>query len=314
MAFISRQVIELLKKALGLPVTDRAGLAGSIIESQVTLRTNRLKPPGIAKSTDACKISTQASSSRFRTTNFGGDSLTQSNERLRCCCPDTFHLCTHPRPYCRTPLSNCLKLGYMPQINPDSAAAVQPDLISGEIVLWAGQPDTSVIFHKEDASLIPFSLLWGGFAIFWEGSVTGMWGAHSSHRWTFGMLWGVPFVLIGQYLIWGRFFYAAWLKGRTHYAVTNRRVIVVQEGWKRHMAAAYLDSLQSLIKEGASSGVGILRFGESQPIWSNNRGWGPWNGLSIGSVPTFVDIDDVDSVYRLVSDLREKARTTKRSA
>ena len=83
MAFISRQVIELLKKALGLPVTDRAGLAGSIIESQVTLRTNRLKPPGIAKSTDACKISTQASSSRFRTTNFGGDSLTQSNERLR---------------------------------------------------------------------------------------------------------------------------------------------------------------------------------------------------------------------------------------
>jgi hypothetical protein len=162
----------------------------------------------------------------------------------------------------------------MPQINPDSAAAVQPELTSGETVLWAGQPDTSVIFHKEDASLIPFSLLWGGFAVFWEGSVAGMWGAHSSHRWTFGPLWGVPFVLVGQYLIWGRFFYAVWLKGRTHYAVTNRRVIMVQEGWKRHMAAAYLDSLQPLIKEGASSGVGILRFGESQPIWSNNQGWG----------------------------------------
>jgi hypothetical protein len=37
-------------------------------------------------------------------------------------------------------------------------------------------------------------------------------------------------------------------------------------------------------------------------------------GVSIGSVPTFGDIDDVDSVYRLVSDLREKARTTKQSA
>ncbi len=128
------------------------------------------------------------------------------------------------------------------------------------------------------------------------------------------MLWGVPFVLIGQYLIRGRFWYAAWLKGRTHYAVTNRRVIVVQESWKRQMAAAYLVSLQSLIKEGGSSGIGILRFGESQPIWSNNRGWGRRNGLTIGSVPTFVHSDDVDFVYRLVSDLPEKARTAKQSA
>ena len=33
MAFMSREVSELLKKALELPVTDRAELAGSIIES-----------------------------------------------------------------------------------------------------------------------------------------------------------------------------------------------------------------------------------------------------------------------------------------
>jgi putative addiction module component (TIGR02574 family) len=33
MAFMSREVTELLKKALKLPVTDRAELAGSLIES-----------------------------------------------------------------------------------------------------------------------------------------------------------------------------------------------------------------------------------------------------------------------------------------
>jgi putative addiction module component (TIGR02574 family) len=33
MAFMSREVAELLKRALELPVTDRAELAGSIIES-----------------------------------------------------------------------------------------------------------------------------------------------------------------------------------------------------------------------------------------------------------------------------------------
>jgi hypothetical protein len=65
----------------------------------------------------------------------------------------------------------------MPPSNPDSLAAIQPELTSGESILWAGQPNTRVIFHKEDLFLIPFSLLWGGFAIFWEGAVAGYWGS-----------------------------------------------------------------------------------------------------------------------------------------
>jgi len=95
----------------------------------------------------------------------------------------------------------------MPPINSSSLTAVQPELTSGETVLWAGQPDTHVIFHREDLIMVPFSLLWGGFAVFWEAGASGYWGtgAHPSAQWTFGMLWGIPFVLIGQYIIWGRF-------------------------------------------------------------------------------------------------------------
>lgn len=199
----------------------------------------------------------------------------------------------------------------MIQINPSSAAAVQPELVPGENFVWAGQPSGSVIFHKEDAFLIPFSFLWGGFAVFWEASVSGMWGSSAHGPWTFGMLWGIPIVLVGQYLIWGRFFYAAWLKRRTHYAVTNHRVIVVQDGWKRQTASAYIDSLASLVKERGSKGTGILRFGQPQPVWNRSQGFGSWNALSVGGVPTFVDIEDVDSVYRLVSDQRERAHAVK---
>jgi hypothetical protein len=211
----------------------------------------------------------------------------------------------------------------MPQINQDSLVAVQPELTSGESILWAGQPNPRVILHKDDLVLIPFSLLWGGFAIFWEAGVSGYWGSgpNAGKQWAFGMLWGVPFVLVGQYIIWGRFLYAAWKKKRTHYAVSERRVIVVQNGWKRQMASAYIDALPTLVKEGGSSGIGTLRFALVEPIWSGQlrgeswyRSWhGPWHGLSIGSVPTFLDIDDVDSVYRLVSDLRERTRATKLS-
>ena len=200
----------------------------------------------------------------------------------------------------------------MAVIDQDSVAAVQPELLSGESIVWAGQSKTSVVFHKEDLFLIPFSLLWGGFAIFWEAGVSGYWGHNArSGPWLFGMIWGIPFVLIGQYFIWGRFFYAAWKKKRTHYALTNRRVIVVQDGWKRQMASSYLDSLPSLIKEGGSSGRGTLRFAQPDSLWSGRRGWGAWDGMAVGTVPTFMDIEDVDSVYRLVSDLREKSRSAK---
>jgi hypothetical protein len=203
----------------------------------------------------------------------------------------------------------------MSQMNQDSMPMLRPELISGESIVWAGQPDISVIFHKEDVFLVPFSLLWGGFAIFWESGVLGFWGAgdRSGGPWSFGIVWGIPFVLIGQYLIWGRFLYAAWLKKRTYYAVTNRRVIVVQNGWNRQVASSYIDTLPALIKEGGSRGVGILRFSQTPAMFSGNRGWGSWDGMSVGSVPTFMDIEDVDSVYRLVSDLREKARTTRTS-
>jgi hypothetical protein len=104
----------------------------------------------------------------------------------------------------------------MSVISQDSVAAIQPELLSGESTLWTGQPKRRIVFHKEDVFLIPFSLLWGGFAIFWEAGVSEFWGnkAHSG-PWTFAMIWGVPFVLIGQYLIGGRFFYSAWKKTRT---------------------------------------------------------------------------------------------------
>ena len=44
----------------------------------------------------------------------------------------------------------------------------QGRLAADEDVLWYGQPKTSVLFDANDIFLVPFSLLWGGFALFWE--------------------------------------------------------------------------------------------------------------------------------------------------
>ena len=116
----------------------------------------------------------------------------------------------------------------MTTIDPRAAQKIQPHILSGETIHWAGIPNPEIIFHSDDWVAIPFSLVWGGFMIFWEAGALGS-SANSSKTGdgdVFMILWGIPFVLCGQYLIWGRFFHDAWLKRRTFYAVTNRRACI----------------------------------------------------------------------------------------
>jgi hypothetical protein len=68
-----------------------------------------------------------------------------------------------------------------------------------------------------------------------------------------------------------------------------------------------------MAKEEGLGGFGTLKFAQTESMWSGRRGWGAWGGTDIGSFPTFVDVVDVQSVYRRVSGLKESARTAKAS-
>jgi hypothetical protein len=194
-------------------------------------------------------------------------------------------------------------------IDPEASIKLQSELVSGENLVWAGKPNPGKIFHSDDLFMIPFSLLWGGFAIFWESGVLGLWGHSSKHPAPFFfILWGIPFVVIGQYLIWGRFIYDAWLKRRTYYGVTNRRLLVVQESTKRKTCSMYIDAIPTVERDGGS--VGTLRFGTKFPVVAGrNQRTRNWSRFNVGGVPVFADIDDAAYVYRLILDLSEKARS-----
>src|SRR5215510_383992 len=99
--------------------------------------------------------------------------------------------------------------------------AVRKELSSNEKLVWSGSPIQGIRLRAQDALLIPFSLLWGAGAIFWETSVL-RGGAP-----LFFALWGIPFVLIAAYITVGRFFVAARQRARTYYAVTNQRALII---------------------------------------------------------------------------------------
>ncbi len=193
-------------------------------------------------------------------------------------------------------------------INPEASLKLQSELTSGESILWAAMPNPSVIFHSDDWLMVPFSLLWGGFSIFWEAGALGLWnmGSRGHQAPGFFVLWGIPFVVIGQYMIWGRFLYDAWLKRRTYYGITNRRVLLLQEGWKRKTSSIYLEAIPTITREGAE--IGTIWLGPQYPVMAGRgQKTRSMSRFTVGDVPLLADIDDPNSVYQLVMDLKDKS-------
>ncbi len=186
----------------------------------------------------------------------------------------------------------------MNSLNTEERQAIETELEPSERVLWAGKPNPKVIFHSGDSFLIPFSLMWGGFAIFWEAGVL-------KQGWGFGQLWGIPFVLIGQYLIWGRFIYDNWKKRRIVYVLTDRRAIVIVRPPQSQTISARLAAVGSIEKSLRSDGIGTITIGT--PIVSSYRSRRRQNFGSLqldAGLPVFVDVDDANQIYRQIEQVR----------
>ncbi len=179
---------------------------------------------------------------------------------------------------------------------------IREDLLSDEHMIWAGQPDNSKIFSKGDLFLIPFSIMWGGFAIFWEAM------AIIGKAPIFFMLWGIPFVLIGLYMMFGRFFYKSYIRRNTYYYITNKRIIILKDVKKRSIEAEYINTLPCINKDVDEHGKGTVTFGHI----TSSIGMYADSGMELfnrqnryGAIaPAFYDIEQAHYVYRIVNEIR----------
>ena len=151
-----------------------------------------------------------------------------------------------------------------------SQSEIQRELEPGEKLLWSGQPRQGLRLNISDVIIIPFSLVWCGFAVFWETT------AIKGHAPLFFKLWGVPFVVIGSYMVFGRFFVDVWMRARTFYGVTNRRLIIVTDGFSRRVRSLPWQSLSEATLAERGDGGGAINFGPRLPfrlvpVWQFRR-------------------------------------------
>lgn len=141
--------------------------------------------------------------------------------------------------------------------------------------------------------MIPFSLLWGGFALFWESSVIRE-GAPG-----FFALWGIPFVLAGIYVTVGRFFVDARIRRNTSYAVTGDRVIIRSGLLAPSTKSLNIRTLSDLTLSERKDGSGTITFGSVNPLLTMYAGFA-WPGVA--QTPSFELIPDARTVYGIIRD------------
>jgi hypothetical protein len=184
-------------------------------------------------------------------------------------------------------------------IDPMAQREIGPILDSRESLLWAGKPRQGLVLRRSDAFMIPFSLMWGGFAIFWEATVL------SQDAPGFFALWGIPFVVMGLYFIFGRFFVDAMNRAKTVYGLTDRRVIIVSGIFSRTTNSLPLRTLSDVSLEERKDRSGSVYFGR-QPIGNWAAGM-QWPGMSQNSPPVFEFISEAKDVHDRVLEAQRAA-------
>jgi hypothetical protein len=184
-------------------------------------------------------------------------------------------------------------------MNFEARQIVQRELDSSEKLIWAGMPKQGTVFRGTDVFMIPFSLLWGGFAIFWEYMALTMVPNAQVSPEGFTIifpLFGIPFVVIGLYMIFGRFIYDSKKRSKTFYGLTNERAIIISGLFRKTVKSLNLHALSDVSMSEKENGVGTILFGQENQLASMFMG-GSFPGMGGSTTPKFELIENAKQVY-----------------
>ena len=179
----------------------------------------------------------------------------------------------------------------------DLRAELSPYLHPDETLLWVGQPYTTRKFRPNPFVVI-FMLFWFGCAVFWTVTASAEGG--------FFGLFGIPFLLIGGYMLYTLFIGQKKQLSETVYAVTDRRAIILTTDRRGTGCTEFVFArLSNVTMDEVNGSTGTIRFLPDTPYYGTsfesprmrrNR------AADYELRSAFLAIDDVQTVYRLISE------------
>ena len=173
----------------------------------------------------------------------------------------------------------------MDELHFEDYAFARPYLAPGETVLWRGRPEKGHLLNAGDIVMIPFSIFWCGFAVFWF--ITALEAGLFA-------LFGIPFVCVGLYMTVGRFFHMSYRRKRTAYVITTGKIIR-KIGNRIDMLDA--KTMPAIHVTAHTDGTGHIRFGSMHYYRGRNRynSFDPNQGIF-----TLENIPDVARVQQIL--------------
>lgn len=182
------------------------------------------------------------------------------------------------------------------------------ELIPGEKLIWSGQPQQGFLLRGADIFMIPPSLIWLSFAILWESAViSGLIFAKQTVFIIFILL-GIPFVLLGLYTVFGRFFVDKAQRKKTYYGLTDHRILIITGLHSQNHRALLIKNIPEINLQIQKEGKGTILFGQANYLyWVSTVNWFFDLGLS-KNPPKFELINDAKAVYNQIIHLQKDER------
>ena len=108
----------------------------------------------------------------------------------------------------------------------------------GEKLLWQGAPATGLRITGAGIFLSVFGIFFLGFSVFWVTMAVGIGGSGAGAIFP---IFGLPFVLVGVWLVAGHWFYDAYKRKHARYALTNQRALIARTVFGRRMESYPID-------------------------------------------------------------------------
>ncbi|HKP33561.1 MAG TPA: PH domain-containing protein, partial [Sphingomicrobium sp.] len=124
-----------------------------------------------------------------------------------------------------------------------------------------------------------------------------------------GVYFVLPFFLIiGIYMLVGRYIVDMLVRGHTEYALTNQRAIIESGLFRRSTRSVNLAAAPEMSFNEGRNGRGTIEFGPTSPFSAVGRNWA--GGSRVVS-PAFENIDNADSVYAQVLSAQREAQSAR---
>ncbi len=168
-------------------------------------------------------------------------------------------------------------------------SSLRRQLDPGESLLWVGAPRQGVVTREYDVILVPVGLFFLGFAVFWEVTAITMAAP------PLFVIVGCLTIVVGLYLVTGRFLIDARARISTLYGLTSHRVIIITGSRRPRTTSTRLEDLAYTELRERLDGTGTILLDRPRGTTFSSSDF-HWPGLT-RKTPSFELIDNARSVY-----------------